>query len=647
MDYPRGMSEPAFLPQAVLVAATRSQLRRFTPAIERAGYALTIVPEARDTLFEDLALNQPDLVIVSRSADGQGALAATQLVPQAAALVLLDGDDAYVLRGFAADERVPFDPPALEALLRVRAEEARAHRAAPVEEPAAPDSAAAAEDQSDLAGLSQGTPGDRPEIADEQRARVARLAQLYQYAELEVSRAKEKAVAALEAMAETTTQQQPDTERTVSPGPDDEELLAEVRERSAALKQQQVRVEHLAQAQYQIEAKLANVREHAASALGALANERSALPERGAAARLARETQVVEIDRPPVLEIPTIEQWVPLDPPAPSSEQEEPRPSGVSQHQHVELADLREQFGALLAELLSQQRAYTERLEKTSQEQERRLVESRQQAEAEIARLRAQAVAALAALANEQQAYATRLAQARQEQERQLTEMRQQVVSALAEIHHEQLLHARELARARQDERVQLIEAHQEELARRAELRRQQEADAERIAQLRQAEELELAARRRQAEEELALQRQQAITALVDDVTNRYMLHYQHHRAELEALRAAMTELHDRIITELQAQVERLVESRREQEPQFAQPQPEVVAAVPEPPEDTDLPPPLAVEAPQPEPAGRPNPALEAPQPGPTELPGAPQPAGTQSGAPPKSRRHRNRRSRR
>ncbi|HYN87427.1 MAG TPA: hypothetical protein VER55_02795, partial [Ardenticatenaceae bacterium] len=196
-------------PVALVVVATRAQLRRFGPAVEQAGYRLTIMKEAMSDAIQNVAAQPADLLVYNGSASVHSTISRYRALPESPALVRLEGELAVPGDGFTAGEQVPLDPQQLESLLRGHLDRQNGHAgpAAPpatnqpsplregeiqgLPEPVSPPEAPVADDSHDqdellaeLAVLRQELNDLRAQIADERRAHAGLLAPGHQVAAL-------------------------------------------------------------------------------------------------------------------------------------------------------------------------------------------------------------------------------------------------------------------------------------------------------------------------------------------------------------------------------------------------------------------------------------------------------------------------------
>src|SRR3712207_862140 len=133
--------EESAQPTAVIVGATRAQLRRYAPILEGAGYQLAVIDVAADVPTSTSA-RQAALMIFNTSVGETEILLAYRSLPRRAPLVLLDGETALPRDGFERHQRVPYGPEEFAWLLRRLAS---AGRDAPVDTRPAPDAPRVAE----------------------------------------------------------------------------------------------------------------------------------------------------------------------------------------------------------------------------------------------------------------------------------------------------------------------------------------------------------------------------------------------------------------------------------------------------------------------------------------------------------------------
>lgn len=114
---------------AVIVGATRQQLRRFGPAIERAGYRLAIVQTLEDipTLHD---LHQIALLVYTSTVDHEEVVSVCQIFQRQPDLLILHDDLAQPNMGFAPYQRDTYDSEMIEHILSNRI---RHHQKEPTE----------------------------------------------------------------------------------------------------------------------------------------------------------------------------------------------------------------------------------------------------------------------------------------------------------------------------------------------------------------------------------------------------------------------------------------------------------------------------------------------------------------------------------
>ncbi|HYN87428.1 MAG TPA: hypothetical protein VER55_02800, partial [Ardenticatenaceae bacterium] len=127
--------EESAQPTAVIVGATRAQLRRYAPILEGAGYQLAVI-EVPGDVPTNTSAQQAALMIFNTSVGETDILLAYRSLPRRAPLVLLDGETALPRDGFERHQRVPYGPEEFAWLLRRLA---LAGRDAPIDTRPAPD----------------------------------------------------------------------------------------------------------------------------------------------------------------------------------------------------------------------------------------------------------------------------------------------------------------------------------------------------------------------------------------------------------------------------------------------------------------------------------------------------------------------------
>ena len=104
-------------PIAVIIAATRAQIRCFGPAVEQAGYTISFLASA-DTVSTSHVTRQAVLLVYNQAVGHTAILSGYRTLPQRPDLVMLHDDQALPGEGFPPEQRVLHTPDALELLLR-------------------------------------------------------------------------------------------------------------------------------------------------------------------------------------------------------------------------------------------------------------------------------------------------------------------------------------------------------------------------------------------------------------------------------------------------------------------------------------------------------------------------------------------------
>src|SRR3712207_6024889 len=103
-------------PLAVIVGATRPQLRLFGRAIERAGYRVTVIESLRGVVLTSVA-REAELVVYNQDEGGDDLLERYRTLSNRPALVLLQGEQALPSDGFGLDATGAYSAEQLQALL--------------------------------------------------------------------------------------------------------------------------------------------------------------------------------------------------------------------------------------------------------------------------------------------------------------------------------------------------------------------------------------------------------------------------------------------------------------------------------------------------------------------------------------------------
>ncbi len=115
-----GETDTAPQPVALLVGASRAQVRTFGPAIERAGYQIAITTAA-EHISDSHKPDRTTLLVCNQDIGPTAMLAAYHALPHRPALVVLHQQHALPGEGFAPEDRVSCGAVALERLLRQHA----------------------------------------------------------------------------------------------------------------------------------------------------------------------------------------------------------------------------------------------------------------------------------------------------------------------------------------------------------------------------------------------------------------------------------------------------------------------------------------------------------------------------------------------